>query len=386
MILHIDMDAFYASVEELDNPRLRGTCVIVAGRSERSVVAAASYEARTYGVHSAMPVFQARKKCPQAIIIPPRMDRYREVSKLIMDILREFSPLVEPVSIDEAYVDVTGCERLFGGVRDIALAIKRRIVDSVHLGCSVGAAPAKYLAKIASDMDKPDGLTIIMPEQVASVIETLPVGKVPGVGTQACERLRLLGIRTLGDVKKFPEEVLVNRFGKFGRRLSELADGIDRSPVTPCRETKSVSAEETFAEDTEDRKILKKYILKQAERVGRELRNQHLHARTISIKIKHSDFTQITRSTTMKYPTHSTEVIIREALHLLDNYRLPAKVRLIGVGASHILSDMEPAQRELFEEKDGEYGNWEKLDDALDNITDRFGPGMVTRGTLKEKG
>ena len=385
MILHIDMDAFYASVEELDNPRFRGSCVIVAGRSERSVVTAASYEARRYGVHSAMPVFQARKKCPQAVIIPPRMGRYKELSQIIMDVLREFSPLVEPVSIDEAYVDITGCERLFGNVRDTALAVKHRIGESVHLGCSVGAAPVKFLAKIASDMDKPDGLTIIMPEQVASVIETLPVGRVPGVGTHARERLRLLGIRTLGDVKKYPEEVLVNRFGKFGRRLSELADGIDRSPVTPCRDTKSVSAEETFADDTDDREILKKHILKQAERVGRELRKQQIRAKTISIKIKHADFTQVTRSTTMTHPTHSTEVIIREALHLLDSYRLTAKVRLIGVGASHILSGTEPIQTELFEEKDGEEKAWEKLDDALDSITDRFGPGTVTRGTLKEE-
>ncbi|MDO9529003.1 MAG: DNA polymerase IV [Syntrophales bacterium] len=385
MILHIDMDAFYASVEELDNPQLKGKCVIVAGQSERSVVSAANYEARKFGVHSAMPVFQARQKCPEAVFLPPRMGRYKELSAKIMSILCEFSPLVEPSSIDEAYVDITGCERLLGGVRESALSIKKRIKETLNLTCSLGAAPNKFLAKIASDMDKPDGLTIIVPENVEQFIKTLPIHKVPGVGKNTHSKLELLGIKTLGDVKKYPGEILVKKFGKFGHRLMELADGIDRSAVTPTAETKSVSSEETLLEDTDDKQVLKKYILKQAEKIGRELRKLEVRAKTISIKIKHSDFKQITRSVTIKNPTQSSEVIIREAFQLLENYGMPKKVRLIGVGASNLVLKAEPIQIDIFERDDTKSSNWEKLDQAIDTITDKFGTDAIKRASLKDQ-
>ena len=385
MILHIDMDAFYASVEELDNPLLKGRCIIVAGQSERSVVSAANYEARKFGVHSAMPVFQAREKCPEAIFLPPRMGRYKELSAKFMSILREFSPLVEPVSIDEAYVDVTGCGRLLGGVREIARSIKKRIKEKLNLTCSLGAAPNKFLAKIASDMDKPDGLTIIMPENVRQFIEFLPIHKVPGVGKNTHDKLKLLGIKTLGDVKKYPEEILLKKFGKFGRRLMELADGIDRSVVTPGSETKSVSSEETLLEDTDDKQVLKRYILKQAEKVGRELRKLDIRARTISIKIKHSDFKQVTRSVTIKDPTQSSEVIIGEAFQLLESYRLPKKARLIGVGVFNLVSEAEPIQIDIFKRDDTKNSNWKKLDKAIDTITDKFGADVIKRASLKNE-
>ena len=329
MILHVDMDAFYASVEELDNPQLKGKCVIVAGQSERSVVSAANYEARKFGVHSAMPLFQARERCPGAIFLPPRMGRYKELSAKFMSVLREFSPLVEPVSIDEAYVDITGCERLFGGVGKIALTIKKRIKERLSLVCSLGVAPNKFLAKIASDMDKPDGLTIIMPEHVEQFINSLPIHKVPGVGKNTHDKLQLLGIETLGDVKKIPEKILIKKLGKFGHRLTELADGIDRSAVIPLSETKSVSAEETLPEDIDDKQVLKKYILGQVEKIGRELRKLKIKARTVSIKIKHSDFKQVTRSVTIKNPTQSSEVIIRKAFQLLENYHSPRRESLV---------------------------------------------------------
>lgn len=385
MILHVDMDAFFASVEELDNPLLKGRCVIVGGQSERSVVSAANYEARKFGVHSAMPIFQAREKCPEAIFLPPRMGRYKELSGKIMSILREFSPLVEPVSIDEAFVDITGCERLFGGIDEICVSIKQRIRERLNLTCSLGAAPNKFLAKIASDMDKPDGLTIIMPEQVRPFIASLPIHKVPGVGKNTHDRLRPLGIRTLGDVKKYPADVLIRKFGSFGGRLMELADGIDRSVVTPVSETKSVSAEETLPRDTDDKQALKKYILKQAERVARELRKLDVRARTVSLKIKHSDFKQITRSVTIKDPTQSSEVIIREAFRLLDNYRMPKKARLIGVGVSNLASETSPVQVDIFERDDPENSNWEKLDDAIDTITEKFGTDVIKRASLKDE-
>ena len=385
MILHIDMDAFYASVEELDNPALKGRCVIVGGHSERGVVSAANYEARKFGVRSAMPIFQARKKCPGAVFLPPRMARYRELSERIMSILREFSPLVEPISIDEAFVDVAGCGRLFGGVEEIACCIKQRIRDDVGLSCSLGAAPNKFLAKIASDMDKPDGLTIIVPEQVTPFIEVLPVHKVPGVGKSAREKLRSMGIETLGDVKKYPEELLVKRLGAFGHRLAQFARGIDQSAVTPYSETKSISAEETLPSDTGDKELLKRYLMGQAERVARELRSLGVAARTINIKIKESDFRQVTRSVTIREATQSSHVIIREAVRLLDGYQISKKIRLIGVGASHLASAAEPLQMDLFERTDIRSSRRRKLDEAIDTITGRFGTDAIRRASLKDR-
>ena len=225
MILHIDMDAFYASVEQLDDPRLKNKCVVVGGTSNRGVVSAASYEARRFGVRSAMPIYQARQKCPHGIFVPPRMDRYQAISKKIMTILRDFSPLVEPVSIDEAYVDITGCQRLFGEPLEIAREIKGKIWDTVNLTCSVGIAPKKFLAKIASDMQKPDGLTMIPADEVAAFVESLPVGKVPGIGNKMHRQLELLGIRALGDVRRLPQKTLLQHLGKFGARLHALACG-----------------------------------------------------------------------------------------------------------------------------------------------------------------
>ncbi|MBN2398091.1 MAG: DNA polymerase IV [Deltaproteobacteria bacterium] len=384
-IFHIDMDAFYASVEVLDNPDLKGRCVIVGGQTGRGVVSAASYEARRFGVHSAMPIFQARKRCPDAVFLPPRMSRYRAVSALIMAILREFSPLVEPISIDEAFVDVTGCERLFGGIGEIALRIKERIREEVGLTCSLGGAPNKFLAKIASDMDKPDGLTVIAPETVDRFIESLPVEKVPGVGATTHEKLRLMGVKTLGDVRRYPEDALVRKFGKFGHRLADFARGIDRSPVTPDDETKSVSAEETLPADTDDGEIIKRYILGQAERVARELRKAGVGGRTVTLKIKDADFRQVTRSVTINEPTQSADIIIREALHLLGRYQMTKKIRLIGVGVSHLTTSTDPVQMDLFEQKARKTSQRRKLDEAIDEITDRFGKDAIKRATLKER-
>ncbi|MBW2517711.1 MAG: DNA polymerase IV, partial [Deltaproteobacteria bacterium] len=285
MILHIDMDAFYASVEQLDDPRLKNKCVIVGGTSNRGVVSAASYEARQFGIHSAMPIYQAKQKCPHGIFVPPRMGRYKEVSKRVMALLRDFSPLVEPVSIDEAYLDITGCQRLFGEPQEIAWEIKRKIKETVHLTCSVGVAPNKFLAKIASDMQKPDGLTLILPDRVATFINALPVKKVPGVGKKLLHQLELLGIRTLGDVQRLPEKSLVKHLGKFGKRLRALSSGSDDSLVTPHAPHKSISSERTLAADTRDAKLLKRYLLSQSGEVARQLRQAGLRAKTITIKI-----------------------------------------------------------------------------------------------------
>ncbi len=384
MILHIDMDAFYASVELMDNPDLADKCVIVGGTSNRGVVAAASYEARRFGVHSAMPIFQAKQRCPEAVLIKPRMGRYKEVSLTIMSILKTYTPLVEQVSIDEAFMDITGCDRLFGSPHQIGSRIKQDIAGRFHLTCSVGIAPNRFLAKIASDLQKPDGLTIIMAEDVDEFIRTLPIGSVPGVGKKTCRQLETIGIRTLGDIRNYPEKMLMDRLGKYGRRLMELAGGVDPTPVTPGSPHKSVSTERTLAQDISDRELLKRYLLKHSDEVARQLRRQNVHAKTITLKIKHSDFQQVTRSTTLVRPTQSSDTIYREAGHLLDGYRFSKKIRLIGVGASGLSQIPPPVQLALFGKKDRNNENWNKVDQAVDRIARKFGKDAVQRAVLKD--
>ena len=385
MILHIDMDAFYASVEQLDNPWLKGKCVIVGGTSNRGVVSAASYEARRYGVHSAMPVFQAKQKCPQGIFIPPRMQRYKEVSRRVMAILREFTPLVEPVSIDEAYLDISDSTKLHGDPEDIALQIKAKIKESVDLTCSVGVSSLKFLAKIASDMNKPDGLTVILPDDVPRFIETLPIHKVPGVGKKTYRQLELMGIKTLGDINTFPQQTLLDRMGKFGKRLLKLATGIDPSEVTPYSRHKSVSSERTLSRDIGDKEVLKQYLLKQADEVARHMRKSATRGKTITLKLKHADFKQITRSTTVGYPTQSSKTIYRCAAQLLDEYELTQKIRLIGVGVSGFASLDTPVQLGLFDRNNDTGKNWEKVDRTVEKISNKFGKDAIKRATLQDE-
>ena len=289
MIIHIDMDAFYASVEQLDDPGLKGKCVIVGGLSGRGVVSAASYEARKYGVHSAMPMFQARKLCPKGVYLSHRMDRYRQISETIMGLLRSFTPLVEAVSIDEAYMDVTGCRRLFGPPVEIGRQIKQAIRDAVELSCSVGIAPNMFLAKVASDMDKPDGLTVIGESEAREFIKTLPILKVPGVGKKTGGRLAAMGIETLGDVESCCSETLQKRLGRFGLRLKDLSRGVDRSRVTPYTPSKSISSERTLSVDTDEMTLLAKHLLDQAETVSRNLRGENVRAKTVMLKLKYAD-------------------------------------------------------------------------------------------------
>jgi DNA polymerase-4 len=385
MILHLDMDAFYASVEQLDNPGLKGKCVIVGGTSNRGVVSAASYEARQFGVRSAMPIYQAKQKCPHGIFVPPHMGRYKTVSKKIMAILKEFSPLVEPVSIDEAYMDITGCQRLFGEPQEIAWEIKRKVKERVQLTCSVGVAPNKFLAKIASDMEKPDGLTLILPDKVREFIATLPIKKVPGVGKKMNRQLELLGIRTLGDAQRLPEKTLVKHLGKFGKRLQALASGTDDSPVTPHAPHKSISSERTLAADTRDVKLLKRYLLRQSEEVAKQLRKAGVRAKTITIKIKDANFKQVTRRTTFAIPTQSSKTIYRQAEKLLDDYKMTQKIRLIGVGTSGFSSVTVPVQVGLFDRDEEIETEWQKVDQTLDTITRKFGKGAVKRASLSDQ-
>jgi DNA polymerase-4 len=385
MILHIDMDAFYASVEQLDDPRLKNKCVIVGGTSNRGVVSAASYEARQFGIHSAMPIYQAKQKCPHGIFMPPRMGRYKQLSKKVMDLLRDFSPLVEPVSIDEAYLDITGCQRLFGEPQEIAWEIKRKIQETVHLTCSVGVAPNKFLAKIASDMQKPDGLTLILPDQVATFVNALPVKKVPGVGKKMLHQLELLGIRTLGDVQRLREKSLVKHLGRFGKRLRALSSGSDDSLVTPHAPHKSISSERTLAADTRDDKLLKRYLLSQSGEVARQLRQAGLRAKTITIKIKDASFKTVTRRTTIAVPTQSSKTIYKQVARMLDDYKTAKKIRLVGVGTSGFSSVTASVQMGLFDTHEETADNWEKIDSTLDSISKKFGKDVVGRASLKDR-
>ena len=384
MILHVDMDAFYASVEQLDNPRLKGCCVIVGGTGGRGVVSAASYEARAFGVRSAMPIFQARQRCPQGVFIHPRMGRYQEVSGEVMAVLQEFSPLVEQVSIDEAFMDLGGTERLQGPPDEVGRALKKRVLESVRLTCSVGVAPNRFLAKIASDFKKPDGLTVIQPDQVAGFIDRLPIGKVPGVGPKTQPKVAEFGIRFLGDIRKFPEPTLASIFGSYGRRLLELSRGIDPTPVTPDAPAKSVSSECTLEEDTREKSALTRCLLEQAEEVAAGLRSEGVKARTVVLKIKHADFRLCTRRTTFTLPTQSSKELYRQALRLLEEYRITQKIRLIGLGATGFVPADAPRQQELFAGEERSREGWEKVDRTVETIKSKFGDKVIQRATLKE--
>ena len=385
MILHIDMDAFYAAVEQLDNPQLRGKCVIVGGTSNRGVVATASYEARRFGVRSAMPIFQARQLCPHAVFVPPRMDRYQEVSRQIMVILREFSPLVEPVSIDEAFLDLAGTERLHGAPVEMARVIKREILAAVHLTGSVGVAPNRFLAKIASDVNKPDGLTVIAADQVEAFIDRLPIGKVSGVGPKTQATLEAMGVRYLGEIRKFEAQALLAAFGTYGMRLRELAHGIDLTPVTPFVPGKSISSECTLHEDTREMAALTRCLLAQADEVAAGLRKEGVKARTVVLKLKLADFKLLTRRTTFAPPTQSSQVIYHHAVRLLEDHRIVQKIRLIGLGATGFVRADTPVQQELFGREKKPRAGWEKVDRTLETIKNRFGEDVIKRGTLSEE-
>ena len=379
----MDMDAFFASVEQMDNPTLRHKCLVVGGASNRGVVAAASYEARRFGIHSAMPIFQAKQKCTELIIVPPRRHRYAELSRRIMTILQSFSPLVEPISIDEAFIDITGCQRLHGSPRDTALAVKAQIRDNVHLTCSVGVAPNKFLAKIASDLQKPDGLTVITEDQMPSFIHCLAIDKVPGVGRRTLEQLTDMGIKTLGQVNSCAPAILTRRLGKFGQRLVELANGRDSSAVVPSREAKSISSETTLDHDTRDPAILAVHLLSQSQEISRQLRRQGVRARTIVLKVKTADFHSHTRNLSLPAPTQSSDKIYQTALALLSSLNTKTPFRLVGVGASGLQPLTKPVQNPLF--PDGEetrQSRWEKIDRTVDAIVNRFGGRPVVRGTL----
>ena len=381
IVLHIDMDAFYASVEEMDRPELRGKPVIVGGTSNRGVVSAASYEARKFGVRSAMPIFEAKRRCPHGIFIPVRMGRYQEVSRQVMHILERYSPVIEQVSIDEAYMEVSGLERLFGSPVELATRMKQEVKERTALTCSVGIAPNKFLAKIASEFRKPDGLTVISPGEAEPFAASLPIEKIPGVGKKTVDRLKAMGVSRLGHVGDLPEQVLSRAVGKFGRTLLAFARGEDDSPVVPYSDAKSISNEETLEENSDDPRILRKELLSLAENVGRRLRESGLAGSTVTLKLKRADFVLITRSLSLSKPTNSTNTLYKAGLRLLDEVELSGKFRLIGIGASKLVRTAEgQEQLELFDEESKKASSWKSVEKAMDNIKKRFGKDAIKRG------
>jgi len=384
IIAHVDMDAFFASVEVLDYPQFKGKPLVVGGESMRGVVSAASYEARSYGIGSAMPIFQAKILCPELVIRPVRMKRYTEISRRIMRILRSYSPLVQQVSVDEAYVDLTGTELITGSPRMAARSIKKKISEKTFLTCSIGVSTSKLAAKIASDIEKPDGLTIVSPSMVKDFLESRPIGEITGVGAKSERALLDIGVKYLGDILKLSPSLLREKFGKTGVRLIKIADGDNMSPVEPWTEPKSISNERTLSRDTKDPGIIEKNLLMLANKVARRLRKRGLAGRTVTLKLKDSDFKQITRSVTLQRGTQLARVMLKEAKSLLPEPIPLAGVRLIGVG----LSNLEPAghreQISLFETGESKEEKWERAEKAIDDILNRFGEGALGPGSLLE--
>ncbi len=384
-IMHVDMDAFYASIEQADNPDLRGKPVIVAG-GPKSVVSAASYEARRFGVHSAMPTATARRLCPGGVFVPVRMERYKELSRRVQEALRRFSPRVEQASVDEAYLDATGLERLFGPVENMAFELKKAVGRATGgLTCSVGLAPNKFLAKIASDLRKPDGLYILREEDMPEFLATLSVARIPGVGAKLVRSLEALGIHLCGDVGRYPRSFWERRFGKIGITLWERAQGTDLREVEPFVPPKSESAETTFAEDTSDLDFLRSKLFRQADRVGRSLRKQGLKGRVITLKIRYADFRRISRQTTLLHPVCATKTIYETACRLLEDLSLEGKVRLIGVGVSGFGDEPRMLPLPLQEDSKADEERRHRLDTALDCLRERFGDGVILPGRLFEE-
>lgn len=377
-IIHLDMDAFYAAVEQLDNPAYRGKPVIVGGSPHaRGVVSTCSYEARKFGVRSGMPLREAGRRCPHGIFVPGRMQRYREVSVAIMKILREYTPLVEPLSCDEAFLDVTGSEPLFGPAETIARQIVDRIAAELQLSASVGVAPNKFLAKLASDLKKPRGFVVIREEEVASFLAPLPIARIWGVGPKTTAQLRKMGLKTIGDLQALPLTVLRDHLGELGIHLYRLARGIDDRPVEPVATVKSIGHETTFQEDTADREFLEGTLWRLCEKVARRLRRKGLVGKVITLKLRDQDFQTITRRSTLYQATDFEEVIFATARQLAEENVWGGKpLRLIGVSVSG-LETCENTQTPLFTAAADP--DLRALHQTLDRIRERFGETAIIR-------
>ncbi|HTQ46667.1 MAG TPA: DNA polymerase IV [Polyangiaceae bacterium] len=382
-ILHVDMDAFYASVEQRDDPALRGKPVIVGGRSRRGVVLAASYEVRPFGVRSAMPMAEALRKAPHAIVVPPHRDRYEKASEDAFAIFHRYTPLVEPLSLDEAFLDVTASRSLFGDGETIARSIKRDIREELGLTASAGVAPCKFAAKVASDLRKPDGLVVVPEGGIAEFLAPLPIERMWGVGPKTSPKMRDLGYATIGDLTRAPTETLERVLGVWGIEVARLARGDDERDVVPDAQAKSIGAEETYEEDLVGADAIAPTLLDHAARVARRLVRAGLSARTVVVKIKYADFSLRTRRTTLSEPVQDTDAIHRAAVEMLDRIPLQGRrVRLTGVSVSGIHDGPPPPA--LFRDESAEKRR--RVEEVAKRIADRFGDeGAVTRATLLGK-
>jgi DNA polymerase-4 len=384
-IIHLDMDAFYPAVEVLDKPELKGKPVIVGGSRQRGVVSSASYEARKFGVHSAQPMATAMRLCPQAIVLPVRMSRYREVSGQVFEIFHHFTPLVEPLSIDEAFLDVTGSTRLFDSPVEIAKQIKRMVVEKTGLTISAGVASSKFVAKIASDMEKPDGLTVVPPDMIRKFLDPLPIRKMWGVGKVTQQTLSHLKIRTFKELRKTPAEVMKNKFGKHGIHMHQLSMGIDDRDVVPVREVKSIGHEETFSRDIYELDLAKKELLSLADRVARRMRRKGFEGKTVTLKVKYNDFVQITRSLTLHGYTNDGSIIYENVCSLLQKTAVGKRpVRLLGISLSHLVDEGTGKQLSLFTQNDSNRKR-KDLNKTLDSIYEKFGDKGIRPGALIEE-
>ena len=379
-ILHVDMDAFFASVEERDNPSLKGKAVVV-GTGVRGVVSAANYEARKFGIHAAMPVGRAKRLAPHAIFVPPNMSRYSEVSSHIMEIFRSVTPLVEPLSLDEAFLDVTGAKRLLGDGREIASLIRAKVEASEGLTCSVGIATTKFIAKLASGRCKPNGMLEIAEDRVLQFLHPLPVNAIWGVGPKTNEELQKLGLRTVADIANTPRQTLIRALGEAaGASLYELSWGRDYRDVEPEEVDKSISAAETFDTDTEDQEIVLRELLRLTEKATFRMREKDFSARTISIKVRFADFKTISRSKTVPLAISATHEVYEVVKALFLGLKLDrARIRLVGVSLDGLEDGIDASEQLVLGEREN---GWRQATAAIDKASARFGQGSVRPARL----